>query len=71
MVDEAVRYASVAAGAMLGANLRFVVATWISERWGATFPYGTLLINVTGAFVIGLFLALITERGWGRSSVTA
>ena len=52
----------VAAGAMLGANLRYVVGNWAADRWGADFPYGTFLINVTGAFAIGLLLAFIGER---------
>jgi CrcB protein len=38
------------------------VANWATDRWGADFPYGKFLINVTGAFVIGVFLALITDR---------
>lgn len=54
--------AAVAGGAMLGANLRFVVANWAVDRWGPDFPYGTLLINVSGAFVIGVVLALATYR---------
>ena len=56
------QYLSVAAGAMLGANLRFVLATWATDQWGPDFPYGTFLINVTGAFVIGVFLAIVTTR---------
>ena len=56
------RYASISVGAMLGANLRYVVANWAADRWGGDLPYGTFLINVTGAFVIGVFLALITDR---------
>jgi fluoride exporter len=56
------RYASIAVGAMIGANLRFVVGNWAADRFGGDFPYGTLLINVTGAFVIGIFLALATDR---------
>jgi CrcB protein len=56
------RYASIAVGAMLGANLRFVVGNSVSDRWGTEFPYGTFVINVSGAFVIGVFLALITDR---------
>ena len=39
-----------------------MVANWATDRWGADFPYGTFLINVTGAFVIGVFLALISDR---------
>jgi len=56
------RYVSIAIGAMLGANLRFVVANWAADQWGTDFPFGTLLINVSGAFVIGFFLALIADR---------
>src|SRR6266571_3895950 len=56
------RYVSVAIGAMLGANLRFVIANWAADTWGLDFPFGTLLINVTGAFVIGFLLALIADR---------
>jgi fluoride exporter len=56
------RYASIAVGAIIGANLRYVVGNWAADRFGGDFPYGTLLINVTGAFVIGIFLTLITDR---------
>jgi CrcB protein len=54
-VEDAMRYASIAVGAMLGANLRYVVANWAADRWGVDVPYRTFLINVTGAFVIGVF----------------
>ncbi len=56
------RYGAVAVGAMLGANLRYAMSNWAADRWGADFPYGTFLINVTGAFVIGLFLAFVGAR---------
>jgi CrcB protein len=55
-------YAAVAGGAMVGANLRFVVANWAADRWGPDFPYGTLLINVSGSLAIGVLLTLLTER---------
>jgi CrcB protein len=57
-----VQYVAVAVGAMLGANLRFAVSTWAADRFGAELPYGTFLINVTGAFAIGIVLAFIGER---------
>jgi len=57
-----VQYVAIALGAMLGANLRFVVGNWAAERFGADFPYGTFLVNVTGAFAIGILLAFIGER---------
>lgn len=56
------QYVAIAAGAVLGANLRFVVSTWAADRLGADFPYGTLLVNVSGAFVIGVFLAFLGTR---------
>jgi fluoride exporter len=63
------QYVAVGAGAVLGANLRFVVANWAAARWGADFPYGTFIINITGCFLIAFFLTLTTERvtvheGW-------
>src|SRR4029077_7092419 len=56
------QYVAVAAGAMLGANLRLLVSSWAAERWGLDFPYGTVIINVSGAFLIGLLLAFLAER---------
>lgn len=56
------QYLAVAVGALLGANLRFVVGNWAADRFGAEFPYGTLMVNVSGAFVIGIVLAFIGER---------
>ena len=49
-------------GGFLGANVRYLVGGWIADRMGVGFPYGTLAINVTGSFIIGLFLTLISER---------
>ena len=47
---------------MLGANLRYVVTVWSIEQWGADFPYGTLIVNVSGAFAIGIILAYLGDR---------
>ena len=44
-------------GAVLGANARYLVARLSLERFGSTFPYGTLAINVLGSLVIGFFMA--------------
>ena len=38
----------------LGAATRFAFAEWATKRWQATFPLAPLLINVTGAFALGL-----------------
>jgi len=47
---------------MLGANLRYVLTLWSVEQWGADFPYGTFIVNVSGAFAIGIVLAYLGER---------
>jgi len=46
----------------VGANVRYVFASWIVSRFGPTFPIQTMLINVTGSLAIGLLLVLLTER---------
>lgn len=46
----------------LGALSRYLLGRYIAERAGAQFPFGTLLINVTGAFVIGLIFSLTTHK---------
>src|SRR6516165_3985247 len=48
-------FISVALGSVLGAVARYFVSGFVARRAGETFPYGTLLINVSGAFVIGIF----------------
>src|SRR5688500_5156915 len=53
---------AVSLGGILGANTRYLVSLYVAERLGAAFPYGTLLINVSGSLVIGFFLTLATER---------
>lgn len=53
---------AVSLGGILGANARYLVSVYVAERLGTAFPYGTLLINVSGSLVIGFFLTLVTER---------
>jgi len=52
----------ISLGAILGANLRYWVGGWAADRFGTTFPYGTLIINLTGSFVLAFFMTLATER---------
>ncbi len=52
----------IGVGAVLGANLRYLVGSVIAARLGAVFPWGTLLVNVSGSFVIGLILPILAAR---------
>jgi len=53
-------YILIMAGGALGTGARFWVSGFVAERAGAVFPVGTLVVNVTGSFVIG-FLAACTD----------
>jgi CrcB protein len=57
-----VQFVAIAAGAVLGANLRYVVSLWAADRFGTEFPYGTFLVNISGAFAIGVIMSFIAER---------
>ena len=56
-------YLWVAFGGALGSVGRFWLGGLIAERSGHTFPLGTLAINVTGSFLIGLFASLNDVEG--------
>lgn len=56
------RYLVVLAGAGLGGLARYVAGSWIMLKYGGRFPLGTLIINVTGSFLIGVLMTLLTER---------
>jgi fluoride exporter len=57
-----VKYIWIGLGGFLGANCRYLVQGWAADRWGSTFPYGTLLANLTGSFILAFFMTLATER---------
>ncbi len=52
----------VALGGAIGSAARYLVGGWFAARFGAAFPYGTFVVNVTGSFIVGLFLAYAQER---------
>lgn len=60
--DELIRYCLVLAGGAVGSLLRYVAGSAIMARFGGTFPLGTLVINVTGSFLIGFLMTLLTDR---------
>jgi CrcB protein len=52
----------ISIGAVLGANLRYWVGDWAAQRFGSSFPYGTLLINLSGSFLLGLIVSMSMEN---------
>jgi CrcB protein len=56
------KYLIVLAGAGLGGMARYGAGTWVMARYGGRFPLGTLAVNLSGSFMAGLLMALLTER---------
>src|ERR1700727_1598584 len=56
-------YLWVALGGALGTTARYWLSTVVARAFGETFPWGTLIINVTGSLVIGFFAALTGPDG--------
>ena len=52
----------VAVGGAAGAVARYVVDGWVLERTSGELPWGTFVVNVSGAFLLGLLFALAIER---------
>ena len=56
------KYLLVGMGGCLGSILRFWVSSYIGSRLGGRFPYGTLVVNISGSFLVGFVLAVLTAR---------
>ncbi|MFH1991841.1 MAG: fluoride efflux transporter CrcB [Pseudomonadota bacterium] len=52
----------VGLGGFMGANVRYFVSTFVAKNLDPALPWGTLAVNVTGSFIIGMFLVWTTER---------
>ena len=57
-----VMYLAVALGGALGTVGRYFVSGVVANAFGETFPWGTLIINITASFILGFFLVWTTER---------
>lgn len=53
--------AMVATGGALGAYCRYALGRWIDGRLGPCFPYGTLMVNALGCFLMGLTAAAMSR----------
>ena len=56
------KYLMVGVGGCLGSILRFWLGSYIGNKMGSRFPYGTFVINITGSFLVGLVFALLTVK---------
>ena len=52
----------ISLGAIVGANARYFLSRWTAKVLSPAFPYGTLIINLTGSFILAFFLVWTSER---------
>src|SRR3954453_5430520 len=43
----------IGVGAFVGANVRYVISIWSASKYGTVFPYGTVIVNLTGCVAVG------------------
>lgn len=55
-------YFWISIGAVVGASARYFLSGFVARHVSTTFPYGTLIINITGSLILGFFLIYSTER---------
>jgi CrcB protein len=56
-----------------GTGARYLIALWAAQRFGSAFPYGTLIVNLAGCFVIAAVMHAALSLGWSanvRAAVT-
>jgi CrcB protein len=49
-------------GGIVGANARYLVSVWAARRIGASFPHGTLIVNLSGSLLLGFVATWIVGR---------
>ena len=59
----------VVLGGALGAPSRWLVDQWVQQRRPAPFPWGTFVVNMSGAFALGVLLGAASEGGPGQAWV--
>jgi len=67
-------WVGVAVAGIFGALARYWLDGVVSRRTGGAFPWGTFVVNISGAFVLGFLFTVLTERfrvsPWLRTSLT-
>lgn len=56
------KFLYISIGAIFGANSRFWLSEWAANRWGASFPFGTLIINLSGSFLMGVLISYLSNQ---------
>jgi fluoride exporter len=57
------RFLLVCLGGAVGTGARYLFGGWAQRAWGVGFPYGTLIINAVGSFLLVIIMYFSLERG--------
>ncbi len=55
------KYVMIGAGGFAGSIARYLIGNYVGSRVGFRFPYGTLLVNISGCFVLGVCMELLAR----------
>lgn len=67
------RFLWICLGGAAGTGARYLVAVWSAQRLGSAFPYGTLIVNISGCFVIAALMHASLTLAWSptvRAAIT-
>jgi CrcB protein len=67
------RFLWICLGGAAGTGARYLIAAWSAQRLGSAFPYGTLIVNLAGCFVIAALMHAALTLGWSptvRAAIT-
>jgi CrcB protein len=56
------KYLVIAVGGSIGATLRYLTGVYSAKFFGTWLPYGTLIVNVVGSFILSFFMILFLEK---------
>ncbi len=57
-----INYLIVSFGASIGGALRYSISSYIQKNISILFPYGTLVVNVVGSFILGIIMFYLNEK---------
>jgi CrcB protein len=67
------RFFWICLGGAAGTGARYLVAVWAAQRLGSAFPYGTLIVNLIGCFIIAAAMHASLALAWSptvRAAIT-
>jgi CrcB protein len=62
--DPVTRFLLICLGGAIGTGCRYLTSLWAASSFGPAFPFGTLIVNLLGSFLLGLLMHLGTSSDW-------